>query len=419
MKMVEEEVVIVGAGIAGLATAVALQRLEIRALVLEKFPCLRASGSAITLFPNALLALDALGVAHKLTSLYDPTESGFVTNVETGATQETPFAGNTATGLGVGPRYVHRKTLLEVLAGELQTGSIRFSSHIDAIETQSLEGSTIPIIHLSDGTIIKSKILIGCDGVHSMVARWLGLGTPVNTGRSCVLGLSVFPDGHGLKQEVRQFVAVGRRAGFVPLNDKETYWFLNCIFSPKEIMRAEPEVIQRELLENYAKDFPEIYKDMIRHSDQSKLIWVPLTFRCPWGIAFGKLRKGNITVAGDAMHPMTPDLGHGGCAALEDAVVLGRHIGNSIIRNGGLVPGAIAEDLDGYVEERKWRVTWLAAGSYLSGWIQQGGSNWWMKILRNVFYNFLFPKLLSVIKHDCGKLPVVPFSSQVDPKKIE
>lgn len=61
--------------------------------------------------------------------------------------------------LGAGPRYVHRKTLLEVLAGELQTDSIRFSSHIDAIETESLEGSTIPIVHLSDGTIIKSKVI--------------------------------------------------------------------------------------------------------------------------------------------------------------------------------------------------------------------------------------------------------------------
>ncbi|XP_031264207.1 monooxygenase 2-like isoform X1 [Pistacia vera] len=420
MKMMEEEVVIVGAGIAGLATAVALQRLGIQALILEKSPGLRASGSAITLFPNALLALDALGVAHKLTSLYAPFKMGLVTNVETGATQEISLAGNGATGLGAGPRYVHRKTLLEVLTDELPSGAIRFSSHIDAIETQSQEGSTIAVMHLSDGTIIKSKILIGCEGVHSIVARWLGLGEPVNSGRSCVLGLSVFPDGHGLKQEVRQFVDVGLRAGFIPINDKEVYWFLNCISSPKgEIMRADPEVIQREVLENYVKDFPEIYKDMIQHCDLSKLIWVPLMFRYPWGIVFGNLRKGNITVAGDAMHPMTPDLGHGGCAALEDAVVLGRHIGNSLIKNRGLVPRAIAQDLDGYVQERKWRVTWLATGSYLSGWIQQGGSNWWKKILRDVFYKFLIPKIRSVIDYDCGKLPIVPSSSQLDSKKIE
>ena len=70
-KMVpEEEIVIVGAGIAGLATAVALKRVGIRALVLEKSDGLRATGAILFLFPNAWLALDALGVAHKLTPRY-------------------------------------------------------------------------------------------------------------------------------------------------------------------------------------------------------------------------------------------------------------------------------------------------------------------------------------------------------------
>ena len=72
MMIVEEEekVVVVGVGIAGLATSVALQRVGIRVLVLERYGYLRASSAALTLFPNAWCALHALGVAHKLTSLY-------------------------------------------------------------------------------------------------------------------------------------------------------------------------------------------------------------------------------------------------------------------------------------------------------------------------------------------------------------
>ncbi|XP_044469381.1 monooxygenase 2-like [Mangifera indica] len=413
--MMEEEVVIVGAGIAGLATGVALQRLGIRALILEKSQGLRATGAALTLTSNAWLALDALGVAHKLSPLYAPLKTGFVTDVATGATQTISHAGAGKDG----PRTVHRKTLLEALAGELPIGVIRFSSHIDAIETQLQDGSPIPVIHLSDGTVIKSKILVGCDGVHSIVARWLGLGAPVNSGRSAVRGLAVFPDGHGLNlQESRQFVGVGLRAGFIPLSDKDAYWGLTCLSSPKgEIMAAEPEVIQREVQENYVKDFPEIYKEMIRHCDFSTLTWAPLMFRYPWDILFGNLRKGNVTVAGDAMHPMTPDLGQGGCAALEDAVVLGRHIGNSLIKNGGLIPGKIGQDLDGYVQERKWRVSWLVTGSYFSGWIQQGGSNRWMKFLRYVFYKYLFTRIVGAVDYDCGKLPSVPFTSELGSSK--
>ncbi|PON60766.1 FAD-binding domain containing protein, partial [Parasponia andersonii] len=68
----EEDIVIVGAGIAGLATAVALRRVGVKAMVLERSDGLRATGAALGLFPNAWLALDALGVSQKLTSVYPP-----------------------------------------------------------------------------------------------------------------------------------------------------------------------------------------------------------------------------------------------------------------------------------------------------------------------------------------------------------
>ena len=69
--MVEnEEIVIVGGGIAGVATAVALKRVGLRARVLERHQELRAGGTALNLSPNAWFALRALGVDHKLTSTY-------------------------------------------------------------------------------------------------------------------------------------------------------------------------------------------------------------------------------------------------------------------------------------------------------------------------------------------------------------
>ncbi|EEF32313.1 monoxygenase, putative [Ricinus communis] len=48
-------------------------------------------------------------------------------------------------------------------------------------------------------------------------------------------------------------------------------------------------------------------------------------------VIFGNLSKGNVTVAGDAIHPVTPEFSQGGCSALEDAVVLRRSIGSSFI----------------------------------------------------------------------------------------
>ncbi|KAL3611685.1 hypothetical protein D5086_002705 [Populus alba] len=324
-----EDVVIVGAGIAGLATAVALKRVGVRALVLERSQGLRSTGAAISLFPNAWLALHALGVSHKLTRIYDPLCKGYVTNVSTGDVQQVLFPA------GQGPRAVHRKALLEALAKELPADSIRFSSKLAAIESQEQGGgASIAVVHLEDGTVIKSKVLIGCDGLHSVVARWLGLAEPVHSGRSAVRGLAIFPQGYGFKQEVQQH---------------------------------------------------------------------------PWGIIFGNLSKGNITVAGDAMHPMTPDLGQGGGLALEDAVVLGRHIGNSVVKNEGLVvPGDMAKAINDYVKERRWRAAGMVIGSYLSGWVQQGGAKWWMNFLRDgVFYKYVFGWVARRVHYDCGELPAV------------
>ncbi|WCJ31661.1 FAD/NAD(P)-binding oxidoreductase family protein [Euphorbia peplus] len=398
-----EDVVIVGAGIAGLATAVALKRVGIRALVLERADKLRVSGAALNLAPNAWIALDALGVSHKLFSLYPPFSRGTVTNVVTGQVQDITFPPS-----NIGLRSVHRRVLLQTLAEELPTDSIRFSSKLSAIGTQDEEGFPIPVLHLEDGTTIKAKVLIGCDGRHSKVGRWLGLSEPIHSGRSAVVGLTSFPQGHDY--ELQQFVDTGRRAGIARLNDKEVYWFLTCA-EGKDITR-DPELIQQAVIEKYAKDLPSKYIDIVRQADASSLTWTPLMLRQPWNVIFGTLSKGNITVAGDAMHPMTPDLGQGGCSALEDSVVLGRHIGNSFIKNGRIVPKEMPGVLNEYVKERRYRVAALITGSYISGRVQQG-SSWLMRFVRDtIFYGFLFRRALSAVAYDCGELPsAIQFSS--------
>ncbi|CAN0839833.1 Monooxygenase 3 [Linum grandiflorum] len=315
---------------------------------------------------------------------------------------------------GEGPRPVHRKVLLEALAAELPAESIRFSSHITSIETQQLPGgaASLAVVHLKDGTTIKSKVLIGCDGLHSLVAQWLGLSAPIHSGRSAVRGLSVYPNGHGFKHKVEQFIDVGKRGGLVPLNDTELFWFLTC---QGDHRTYDPMTIQKEVLEKHVPNFPTFYKDVVRNSDLSSLSWAPLMLRNPWNIIVGNLSKGNITVAGDAMHPMTPDLGQGGCCALEDAVVLGRHIGNAFLRNGkSLVPEEMASVLDGYVKERRWRAAGLVTGSYVSGWVQQSGQNWWRKLLRVFFYSYLLVALARLIRYNCGKLPQVVDDSKSD-----
>ncbi|KAI3898473.1 hypothetical protein MKX03_026053 [Papaver bracteatum] len=421
-SVMKEEIVIVGGGVAGLATALALKRVGIKSLVLEKANELRVTGAALALFSNAWIALEALGVAEKLNPFYKPYESVKVTNVANGVTQETNFHKQGEEGLAIGPRAVHRKALLEALLEELPIDTVRFSSKLRSIEKTKKrqdDDSFGVIVHLEDGTTIHTKVLIGCDGVHSVVSKWLGLKDPVHSGRCAVRGLGVFPEGHGLKHEAQQFVDRGRRFGIAPINNEDVYWFVAYQSIPnkdEEMAKGDPKVIQKTILESVSGP-PQVVKDVIQQSEMQSLSWAPLLFRYPWNVIFGPLSDGTITVAGDAMHPMTPDLGQGGCASLEDAVILGRHIGNSYIRNGGMISQEDLEvEIEMYVKERRWRTAGLITASYLSGWVQQSGGGgirsssrrvgWLMKFLRDsIFYKMIFRRLGSFLHYDCGKLP--------------
>ena len=83
----------------------------------------------------------------------------------------------------------------------------------------------------------------------------------------------------------------------------------------------------------------------------------------------------------------------------------------------------VAEALERYVKERKWRVAGLIMSSYLAGWVQQDGSGWFMKFLRDaIFYRRLYGLIFDGIHYDCGKLPCVSSSNSEldnDPRKID
>lgn len=69
------------------------------------------------------------------------------------------------------------------------------------------------------------KVLIGCDGVNSVVAKWLGFKAPAFTGRSAVRGCLELKSNHSFEPKMSQFAGEGVRAGIIPCDDKTLYWF--------------------------------------------------------------------------------------------------------------------------------------------------------------------------------------------------
>ncbi|KAJ0973306.1 hypothetical protein J5N97_021265 [Dioscorea zingiberensis] len=393
MKMEEagmHEVVIVGAGIAGLALALALKRVGIRSLVLERSSELRAVGTILHVFHNGWCALESLGVAHYFDKAYNDfqTASSSVSDMVSGARKEVSMSAGATASTSMRP--IHRKFLLETLAAELPPESIRFLCKLSSIKTQALkDSSSVYVLSLEDGSVIRAKVVIGCEGVHSVVAQWLGLSEPVRSGRSAVRGVGLYPEGHGFKKEHQQFIGHGIKGGLVPIsNTQET--------------ARDPELIRNEVMKT-TKEFPEEYHEVVKRSELSSLTLAPLLFRVPWDVAFGPSRRGCVTVTGDAFHPMTPDIAQGGCAALEDAVVLARNIANK--RHN------VAEGIEKYVKERRWRAARLVAFSYIAGvlghWHTGGVFGGVMEWFRVYIFNWFLHSKYGSLNYDCGTLPAV------------
>ncbi len=147
--------------------------------------------------------------------------------------------------------------------------------------------------------------------------------------------------------------------------------------------------------------------DVIERSEMSDVVSSPLRFRSPLALVRGSISRGNVCVAGDAFHPTTPELGQGGCAALEDGVVLARCLSETFLADGAENdPGyeAVTAALEKYAEERRWRGIRLITAAYVVGFIQQS-TNPVIKFLREKFLSGLLAKtMIAMADYDCGKL---------------
>ncbi|KAI5002476.1 hypothetical protein ZWY2020_027126 [Hordeum vulgare] len=395
-----EDIVIVGAGIAGLTAALGLHRKGVRSVVLESSPALRASGFALATWPNAFRALDALGVGDQIRKLRLRIEELRVMSASTGEiSNEVDFRDEFC--------CVRRDVLLHVLAAELPTGTIRYSSKIVSID-EHFDGAKI--LHLADGSTLRAKVLVGCDGINSVVARWLGLAKPSHSGRSATRGLALYPDGHGLPPKFLQFFGHGFRFGFMPCNDTDVYWFYTWSTSTDDhgVDESRAKMKQNVLTKLRSSKVPAEALELVERTEDAPV--VPLRFRPPLSLLFAGISKGNVCVAGDALHPMTPDLGQGGCAALEDGVVLARCLGEAILAGDGDVAtgGSEKERIDSclrrYVGIRRWRSIELIGTAYIVGFFQQSNNRIISFLREKVLAGVLVGRLVKMSDHDCGTL---------------
>ncbi|XP_021724673.1 uncharacterized protein LOC110691994 isoform X2 [Chenopodium quinoa] len=401
MAVEEVDIVIVGGGIVGLATALALHRKGINSVVLERSDTLRATGAAIGVLPNGWRALHQLGLDSSLRSTAVALHNAVDLQAETGVERRFLLCEGEA-------RCIRRGDLIEALANALPQETIRFGCQVVSINVE--RSSSYAVLQLLDGSLIRAKVLIGCDGANSVIANYIGL-KPTRLYSTCsVRGLTRYPNGHGYAPEFLRVRANKHLVGRVPVDDKTLYWYVSLRWVQKDAdMPKDPASIKQLTLSKTA-GLPKDIVEMIENADLSTLSCTRLRYRAPWNLLSGNLRKETVTVAGDAWHVMGPFLGQGGSAAMEDAVILARCLSKKIC-NADLNESIMhlsaqkaIEALDDYLKERRQRVVLLSTQTYLTGLLLVEKPSLLLRFLCIVILFVFFRDLQKPQKYDCGEL---------------
>ncbi|KAL4520459.1 hypothetical protein Ndes2526A_g05024 [Nannochloris sp. 'desiccata'] len=362
----DDTILIAGGGPAGLAAALALNKIGMKTLVLERNTSLPAAGAALGLWTNAWKALDSLDAASHLRELH-PLVSEVEICRQDGRTL-TQFSIVECDG---GPhefRGVRRSSLVKVLAEQLPEDSIEYNAEVVDVRsprseyqsnnnTSNKKNANIGAeVKLSDGRVISCAAIVGCDGARSSTAVALGKKEASYAGQVAIRGIAQLnilqkrcPD-IDFSQSIRQIWGAGPRAGMYPLSSSELYWFV-CFDAPATAaVPASPAEVKAEaarIVKGWGWGV-EAAVEATHENDfsRSRIVdrWdIKPLLRNSYNVISGsggdELKKEEnstgrpllplATLCGDALHPMTPNLGQGGCTALEDGVILAQVVQKS------------------------------------------------------------------------------------------
>ncbi|SES37504.1 FAD-dependent monooxygenase [Actinokineospora terrae] len=320
---------VVGGGIAGLATAIGLGERGWRVSVFEQAAGFAEVGAGISLWRNALRALDALGVGDRVRARGANPGNGGLRDK-----RGRWLAASSAADLVM----IHRADLLEVLLGAVQPEVLRPGTPVDRLAV--VDGK--PVVNGE-----RFDLLVGADGLHSTVRAtfWPDAKPPRPAGHTA--WRMVLP-----AKGVTPSETWGDRQvfGIFPMSADRVYAYAAAVAPPNTVF---PEGDLAELRRRFA-DWHDPIPSLVNAAEtvlRHDLYYLP---------DLSTYVRGPVALVGDAAHAMTPNMGQGGCQALEDAVTL----------------AATVDDLAHYDALRRPRSQRIAHRSRSTGKFVHSGAPW-------------------------------------------
>jgi salicylate hydroxylase len=342
--------ILVGAGIGGLAAALALSDRGVGVTLLEQAPVIQTVGAGIQLSANATRLLFRLGLEAPLRAVACAPQAVEVRDHDTGAL-------NLRTRLGAfgearwGAPYlqVHRGDLQRLLldAAAKRPINLRLGAKVEAIDDDGARA----YVRLDGGEALAGDAVIGCDGIHSHVraalwgkqaarfigqAAWRGLAPADRLPEGAVASIAGVWTGAD-----RHFVHYPVRGGAL----------INVVgVVEQRRWRAESWTAEADRSQ-FAADFqgwPASIPEMIA------AVETPWLFAIHDRAPLARWSKGRLSLLGDAAHPAPPFLAQGAAMAIEDGEALARRLAQSL---------DVAAALRSYEDERKSRTARVQAWS--------------------------------------------------------
>lgn len=310
-------VVIIGAGMGGLTTGIALKKFGHQVRIFEQTEKILPVGAAISLWSNGVKCLNYLGLTDKIAKLGGQMDDLAYVDGLTGDVMTQFSLLPLIEEVGQRPYPVARADLQNMLMDEFGRDQIYLGKKMVSLEDKA----DVVEVHFADRSSTQADLLIGADGTHSLTRTYV-LGQQVQRRYAGYVnwnGLVEISEDLAPAQQWTTYVGEGKRASLMPVADGKFYFFLDVPL-PAGLDNNRDEY--KKLLKQYFVDWCQPVQQLIERLDPQKTNRVEIHDIEP----FTQFYKGRVVILGDAAHSTTPDIGQGGCQAMEDAIYLARSL---------------------------------------------------------------------------------------------
>jgi 2-polyprenyl-6-methoxyphenol hydroxylase-like FAD-dependent oxidoreductase len=338
---------IVGGGIGGIAAAVALNRIGAEVSVYERAEELREVGAGMMLWPNATRVVRELGLLEQVVA-HSGRNTHFLVRKCTGKILMSIALGQ----FEVPALCMRRADLLSILLTALPSKCLRLGCELERFK----QSNGKVLLHFTNGRAAEHDAVIGADGIRSRIrAQLFGSSDPIYRGYTVWRGLAQY-DGSGITPGFNsESWGAGKRFGILNTGHRRFTWYATANFPADHLDSTAGRKLE---LQHLFAGWHEPIADFLEATPENEILkngardCEPLN---QWGI-------GSVTLLGDAAHPCTPNLGQGGCMALEDALVLAKSVENE---------SSLEAALRRYESRRLNRTKHIQQRSLLMGYIGQ------------------------------------------------